>query len=142
MKGSFIGKQMTNWREEEWRQFRMQLEKSFGMTWREEEWRQFRMYLGATFAGRVMTTWKDEEWRKFRIQLEKNSATKETGNWKHEEWSQSREQMEDWKDNSAIDFYSGIRSTGTFVFSNGFKGPANFAKSVIKITNGINSAYS
>ena len=134
---------MTNWREEEWRQFRMQLETSFGMTWREEEWRQFRMYLGATFAGRVMTTWKDEEWRQFRIQLEKNLATKEIGNWKHEEWSQSREQMEDWKDNSAIAlFNSGTHSAGTFVLSNGFKGPANFAKCFIKTTDGFNSAQS
>ena len=126
MKGSFIGKQMTNWKEEEWRQFRMQLETSFGMTWREEEWRQFRMYLGATFAGRVMTTWNDEEWRQFRIQLEKNSATKETGNWKHEEWSQSREQIEDWKDNSAIALSnSGPHSQGTFVLNNQFKGPVH-----------------
>ena len=186
MNESFAGKQIINWREEEWRQFRTQLETSLGISCREEEWHQFRVYLEATFAGKVMTNWNDEEWHQVRIQLDKNLVTKGTGNWKHEEWSQSREQMEEWKaeewhqshkqlqensaekeleiskvtelrqfrvqqedstgkqmmnsrDNSTVDFYSGTHSTGTFVLSNAFKGLANFAKSFIKTTNGVNS---
>ena len=143
MKESFAGKQIINWKEEEWRQFRTQLETSFGTTWREEEWRQFRVYLKATFARKVMTTWKDEDWLQFRVQLEKNLATKETGNWNHEEWSQSREQMEDRKNNSAIDISDfGPHSKGTLVLNNIFKKPVNFSKSFIKTTNGVNSAPS
>ena len=103
---------MVNWKEEEWRQFRMQLETSFGMTWKELEWRQFRVYLEATFVGKVMTTWRDEEWRQFRVQLEKNFSST----------------------------YSAPHSTGTFVLNNVFKGPANFSKYFIKTMNGVNSA--
>ena len=144
LKATFARKVMTTWKDEEWLQFRVQLEKNLATkgtgNWKHEEWSQSREQM----------EWKAEEWHQSHKQLQENSAEKELEISKVTELRQFRVQQEDStgkqmmnsKDNSTADFYSGTHSTGTLVLSNGFKGPANFAKSSIKTTNGVNSVRS